>query len=234
MRSPDAFTLRRCQILLASLEARTLPDRPLLGLQPPDGAQRHPRLQPEGSPKGASARLQTSENRSQSLPGSRAGRGLARAFAPHTQGVPKRHEPVDAGLGRRGQLRGGLDRRAHHGRDRPGDAGADGGTLGASEEVDHFPRSRVRSKKRRRDRLIDLAEARPEWAVGFLERAGSAGWRGRPSTGPPQLERAGEPLHLVERSVAKDDPDPKAVSCYGSTCPSSIPRCGCASWMGGP
>jgi transposase len=26
---------------------------------------------------------------------------------------------------------------------------------------------------------------------------------------------AGEPLRLVEQSVAKDDPDPKAVSCYG-------------------
>jgi hypothetical protein len=26
---------------------------------------------------------------------------------------------------------------------------------------------------------------------------------------------AGEPLRLVEQSVAKDDPDPKAISCYG-------------------
>ena len=25
----------------------------------------------------------------------------------------------------------------------------------------------------------------------------------------------GEPLHLVEQSVAKDDPDPKALACYG-------------------
>lgn len=25
----------------------------------------------------------------------------------------------------------------------------------------------------------------------------------------------GEPLRLVRQSVAKDDPDPKAVSCYG-------------------
>src|SRR5215213_9987878 len=41
-----------------------LPDRPLLGLQPPDGAQRHPRLQREGAPAGASARLETSAHRS--------------------------------------------------------------------------------------------------------------------------------------------------------------------------
>jgi hypothetical protein len=26
---------------------------------------------------------------------------------------------------------------------------------------------------------------------------------------------AGKPLRLVERSVAKDDPEPKALSCYG-------------------
>ena len=44
-------------------------------------------------------------------------------------------------------LRRGLDRGAHHRRDHPGNAGADGGTLGASQEVDCFPRSRVRSKK---------------------------------------------------------------------------------------
>jgi hypothetical protein len=25
----------------------------------------------------------------------------------------------------------------------------------------------------------------------------------------------GEPLRLVEQSLAKDDPDPKAISCYG-------------------
>ena len=29
------------------------------------------------------------------------------------------------------------------------------------------------------------------------------------------LERRGEPLRLVQRSVAKDDPEPKAISCYG-------------------
>jgi hypothetical protein len=124
-----------------------LPDRPLLGLQPPDSAQRHPRLQREGSPAGASARLQTSAHRSQGLPGFPTGRGLAQAFAPHAQGVPQRHESLDAGLGRRGQLRRGLNRGVRHGRDRPGDAGADGAKLGASQEVDRFPRSRVRSKK---------------------------------------------------------------------------------------
>jgi hypothetical protein len=78
--------------------------------------------------------------------------------------------------------------------------------------VDHFPRSRVRKKKRRRDRLIRLAEGRPEWVVGFLDET----WFSRLAR--PSLNswsEAGEPLRLIEQSVAKDDPDPKAISCYG-------------------
>src|SRR5215217_9324509 len=82
-----------------------LPDRPRAGMQPANRPQRHPRLQREGSPASASSRLQTSAHRSQGLPGSSTGRGLAGAFAPHAQGLRKRHKPVDAGLGRRGQLR---------------------------------------------------------------------------------------------------------------------------------
>ena len=35
----------------------------------------------------------------------------------------------------------------------------------------------------------------------------------RPALG--SWSEAGEPLRLVEQSVAKDDPDPKAISCYG-------------------
>ena len=60
--------------------------------------------------------------------------------------------------------------------------------------------------------MIDLAEGRPEWAVGFLDET----WFSRLAR--PALHscsEVGEPLRLVERSVAKDDPDPKAVSCYG-------------------
>ena len=78
--------------------------------------------------------------------------------------------------------------------------------------MDRFPGSRVRSKKRRRDRLIGLAEGRPGWVVGFLDET----WFSRLAR--PALHswsEAGEPLHLVEQLVAKDDPDPKAISCYG-------------------
>jgi hypothetical protein len=60
--------------------------------------------------------------------------------------------------------------------------------------------------------LIRLAEGRPEWVVGFLDET----WFSRLAR--PSLNswsEAGEPLRLIEQSVAKDDPDPKAISCYG-------------------
>jgi hypothetical protein len=42
----------------------------------------------------------------------------------------------------------------------------------------------------------------------------------------------GKPLRLIEHSVAKDDPDPKAISCYGlSMCRSSNKR-GYVLWRG--
>ena len=78
--------------------------------------------------------------------------------------------------------------------------------------MDHEPRPRVRPKKRRRDRLIRLAGENPGWAVGFEDEA----WWSRVAL--PSLHawsEDGEPPRLVQRSVAKDDPDPKAISCYG-------------------
>ena len=60
--------------------------------------------------------------------------------------------------------------------------------------------------------MIRLAEGRPEWVVGFLDET----WFSRLAR--PALHswsEAGEPLRLIEQSVAKDDPDPKAISCYG-------------------
>jgi hypothetical protein len=60
---------------------------------------------------------------------------------------------------------------------------------------------------------MSVAEADPEsWAVGFLDEC----WWSRVAL--PALNSFSEkskPLRLVQRSVAKDDPEPKAVSCYG-------------------
>ena len=62
--------------------------------------------------------------------------------------------------------------------------------------------------------MIRLAEGRPEWVVGFLDET----WFSRLAR--PALNswsEAGEPLRLIEQSVAKDDPSEatKAISCYG-------------------
>jgi transposase len=74
------------------------------------------------------------------------------------------------------------------------------------------PRSRVRPEKSARDRLIRLAVHHPTWALGFEDEV----WWSRLAT--PALHSWAEPdqsLRLVEQTVAKDDPDPKALACYG-------------------
>src|SRR3954451_21217161 len=68
-------------------------------------------------------------------------------------------------------------------------------------------------RKRRRDRLMEIAEADPEWTVGFEDEC----WWSRVAL-PPLLSswtEEGKPMRLVQQSVAKDDPEPKAISCYG-------------------
>src|SRR3712207_9436001 len=73
-------------------------------------------------------------------------------------------------------------------------------------------RSAVWEKKRRRDGLMRLAEDEVDWVVGFLDEC----WWSR--VAQPNLHsfsEEGEPLRLVEQMVEKDDPDPKAISCYG-------------------
>jgi hypothetical protein len=60
--------------------------------------------------------------------------------------------------------------------------------------------------------LICLAASHPDWVLGFEDEV----WWSRFSL--PVLHAwsaAKEGLHLVERSAAKADPDPKALACYG-------------------
>jgi transposase len=59
---------------------------------------------------------------------------------------------------------------------------------------------------------MGLARDTPDWVVGFEDEC----WWSRLAL--PSLHswaEAGKPLRVVQRSVAKDDPDPKAISCYG-------------------
>jgi hypothetical protein len=59
---------------------------------------------------------------------------------------------------------------------------------------------------------MNISEADPEWATGFEDEC----WWSRVSL--PTLSswaEEGKPMRLIQQSVAKDDPDPKAISCYG-------------------
>src|SRR5437868_11979058 len=67
-------------------------------------------------------------------------------------------------------------------------------------------------KKARRDRLIRLAQRHPEWLLGFEDEV----WWSR--LAHPALytwQEDDQPLRLLEQTVARDDPDPKALACYG-------------------
>jgi transposase len=78
--------------------------------------------------------------------------------------------------------------------------------------VDHQPGPGVRTKKSARDRLIRLARTHPTWALGFQDEV----WWSRLAR--PALHawaEADEGPRLVEQAVAPDDPDPKALACYG-------------------
>jgi hypothetical protein len=60
--------------------------------------------------------------------------------------------------------------------------------------------------------LMEISEANPEWATGFEDEC----WWSREAL--PTLNACsedGEPLRLLQRTVAKNDPEPKAISCYG-------------------
>ena len=77
--------------------------------------------------------------------------------------------------------------------------------------MDHQPRPGVRAKKKARDRLIRLAEAHPDWVLGYLDET----WWSRLKQPALHAWTAAEPLRLLQREADQADPDPKALACYG-------------------
>jgi DDE superfamily endonuclease len=78
--------------------------------------------------------------------------------------------------------------------------------------VDHQPRPGVSAKTRRRDRLIQWAAQHPDGVLGFAD---AVWWSRRAQPALHAWAEDDHPLRLVEQTVAKDDPDPKALACYG-------------------
>ena len=97
--------------------------------------------------------------------------------------------------------------------------------------MDHQPRPGIREKKRRRDRLIRLAQENSDtWVIGFEDET----WWSRFEQ--PSLHswaEVGEPMRLFQKEAKKDDPDPKALSCYRLSMCLSWDAPGCASSMVG-
>jgi DDE superfamily endonuclease len=83
--------------------------------------------------------------------------------------------------------------------------------LATGQALDHQPRSAVCVKKKPRDRLIRLATQHADWVLGFADES----WWSRVAQPALHGWAEGTPLRLVEQGVPKDDPDPKALACYG-------------------
>jgi hypothetical protein len=66
-------------------------------------------------------------------------------------------------------------------------------------------------KKQARDRLIGLAATHPDWVLGFQDEC----WWSRLAQPDLHVWTDDEPLRLQERAVPRDDPDRKALCCYG-------------------
>jgi hypothetical protein len=56
-----------------------------------------------------------------------------------------------------------------------------------------------------------LAEPHPDWAVGFADEV----WWSRLARPALHTWADGAPVRVVQQTVATDDPDPKALACYG-------------------
>jgi len=89
--------------------------------------------------------------------------------------------------------------------------------------VDHESRSGIRQKKDRRDRLIALVATRPDWLLGFQDETW---WSRLARPGLSSWSEDGRPLRLVEQAVARHDPDPNALACYGLWLPER-----CETWL---
>src|SRR3954452_17031985 len=207
---------------LGRLHGATRPDRaPERGGAPPardrarpalrgaDRAQWHPGVQ-RPRRRGPDGRLVAAQER---RPGPRRGRAGAAARDPAPVAARLRPRPrhLDPRPPDPGSARGRAEPDRAVSRDGPAGAAAPGRGLEAGQALADQPRSRLRAKKRRRDRLIRLARGRPTWAFGFRDEV----WF--PRLAQPSLHAwaADERLRLATHAADPADREPKALACYG-------------------
>jgi transposase len=77
--------------------------------------------------------------------------------------------------------------------------------------------------------LIALAGTREDWVVGYEDET----WWSRLARPALHTWTDGDPLRLVAQTVADDDPDPKALACYGLLVrpPDTTASAGEAVWL---
>lgn len=109
-------------------------------------------------------------------------------------------------------LRGRTDLRADLRRECAPSLQTHGDQLEAGHTLDYQPRSDGSPKKTARNRLIDYASPRPDWAIGFLDEVW---WSRFARPRLPAWQEQDHPVRLVEQTWQKGDPDPKALACYG-------------------
>jgi hypothetical protein len=99
----------------------------------------------------------------------RASRGCGRCSTSRRATSAPCHQSLDARSAGRGRVDARPDGLPGHGPDGARHVGASWHSLATRQALDPEPRSPVRPKKWQRDRLMRLAEARPGWALGFLD-----------------------------------------------------------------
>ena len=82
----------------------------------------------------------------------------------------------------------------------------------AGQALDSQPRLGLSPKKKRRDRLIQQAMTHPTWALGFEDEVG---WSRLVQPDQHGWPDAAATQKLQELTPPTDDPDPKALACYG-------------------
>src|SRR5215831_847849 len=139
-------------------------------------------------------------------------RGPAGAVAPESADLRPAHEPVDARAGRRSQFCPGPDATTGQRRNHSGGPPPLARVVEAGQTLDHESRSGVCPEKKRRDQLIQRAMVHPSWALGFGDEVW---WSRLAQPNQHAWTEADAKYKLQELTLPLDDPDPKALACYG-------------------
>lgn len=182
------------------------------GWQPPldrsDGAPRHACLPPARSRR-AAAPLVAPAPPVDALRcwGLRVPAGTA---ASESTDVWPAHQPVDAGVGRRGPCRPGPHAAPGQRRNHSAGPPPSRGRLATGHALAYQSRSGLYQPKNRRDQLIQRAMPQPSWALGL----GDDVWWSRLAQPDPQGGTDADPTPTwPELTPPTDAPDPKALAC---------------------